>query len=447
MPISRIERKHIIIAIIIFVQTVFGVFGGVVAASTSGNDRIFPGVFISGTDVGNLTPAEAEAKLRQRVEPALDGDLIVQFKNKQWKVAYSDLEIQVKYRPAAWAAYKFGRETNPVTRVISSFKLRGKRNNFDLDITYNENRAKELFAMIAGEINRSGRDARAVWQNGRIKVTSEQTGMELDTPAALMLIKDAVKSLGGAPVFLPVKQVKPRVTARDLALIKDELAAFTTVFNLAKENRAHNIRLAAQFLDNSVVKGGEVFSFNKQVGPRMEKFGYREAPVIANNKLQPGIGGGVCQVSTTLYQALLYSGFSAKTRTPHSKPPVYVPLGQDAAVADNQIDFTFQNTNSSPIMISTEVKGNKLTVRIFGKREHYFVVKLSSENIRKIEPETITVTDPSLVRGSKKVTKGESGFRVKVYRSIIEKGIINKKELISEDYYRPTDTIVRVGIQ
>lgn len=447
MPMPRIERKHVIIAILILVQTVFGIFGGVVAASTSGNDKIFPGVFINGTDVGNLTPAEAEAKLRQRLEPVLDGALVVLYNNKRWSVAYSDLEVQVKYRRSAWSAYQFGRETNPVARVISSFKLRRKRNSMVLEITYNENRVKELLAGLAREINRPGRDARAVWQNGRITVTPEQTGMKLDTPAALKLINDSVKLLNGAPVNLPVKQATPRVTARDLASIKEELAAFTTVFNTGKQNRAHNIRLAAQFLDNSVVRAGEVFSFNKQVGPRMAKYGYKEAPVIANNKLQPGIGGGVCQVSTTLYQALLYAGFSAKERTPHSKPPVYVPLGQDAAVADNQIDFTFQNTNASPILISTEVNGNKLTVRVFGKKEHNFVVKLSSENIRRIEPAMVTVTDPSLPRGRKIVIKGESGYRVKVYRSIIENGRIVKRELLSDDYYRPTDTKVRLGIR
>ncbi|MFZ5640108.1 MAG: VanW family protein [Bacillota bacterium] len=441
----HIAKRHVIIALIIFMQTAFGIFGGVVAASTSGNNKVFPGVFINGIDVGNLTPAEAEAKLRQKLEALSETTLVLRHENKKWHLPYSDLEVKLNYRQSAWSAYELGRETNPVARVISSFKLRRHRADIDLEITFNESKADGFLTVLARELNHPGRDARVSWQNGRLVVTPEQNGMELDIPAARQQIIEAVKALTAGPVDLAVKQKIPRVMARELASIKDELASFTTTFDPGKTNRAHNIRLAAEFLNNSIVKPGEIFSFNKQVGPRMAKYGYKEAPVIANNRLQPGIGGGVCQVSTTLYQALLHAGMSAKERTPHSKPPGYVPLGQDAAVADNQIDFTFENTGQYPVLITAAVAGNKLTVRILGKKEHNYVVRLTSENIRKITPAQVTVADPSLPRGKKIFTKGDYGYRVKVFRTITENGKVVKKELLSDDYYRPTDAVVRVG--
>jgi vancomycin resistance protein YoaR len=441
----QIAKRRVIITLIIFTQTAFGIFGGVVAASTSGNNKVFPEVFIHGIDVGNLTPAEAEAKLRQRLEPLSESTLVLRHEDKKWHLPYSELEVKLNYRQAAWAAYELGREANPVARVISSFKLRRHRNDIALGITLNESKADGFLALLARELNHPGRDARVSWQNGRLEVTPEQQGMELDIPAARQQLIESVKDLTTGPVDLAVKQQIIRVTARDLAAVKDELASFTTVFDPGKTNRAHNIRLAAEFLNNSIVKPGEIFSFNKQVGPRMAKYGYKEAPVIANNRLQTGIGGGVCQVSTTLYQALLHTGMSAKERTPHSKPPGYVPLGQDAAVADNQIDFTFENTGRYPVVITAAVAGNKLTVRLLGKKEHNYVVRLTSESITKITPAQVTVTDPSLPRGKKVFTKGENGYRVKVYRTIMENGKVLKKELLSDDYYRPTDAVVRVG--
>ncbi len=441
----RIEKKHLIITCILFVQTAFGIFGGVVAASTSGSERLFPGVFINGIDVGDMTPAEAEGKLRQRMEQLIDTVLPVQYQNKKWHLSYGDLGVKVNYRQTVWAAYLLGRETNPLSRVVSSFKMRRQQTEMNLDMTYNENKINNFLAAVAKDMNRSAIDAKAVMKNGRIVVTPEQIGIEIDAAATRKLFIEAVKQLSQGPVNLVVRQTKPQVNARDLAAIKDELATFKTVFNSSQVNRAHNIRLAAQFLNNTIVKPGEVFSFNKQVGPRMEKFGYKEAPVITNNKLQPGIGGGVCQVSTTLYQTVLYAGMSAKERTPHSIPPTYVPLGQDAAVADGQIDFTFQNTGRYPVLIVATVSGNKLTVRLFGKKEHNRLVQLSSENIRRIEPVEVIINDPSMPKGSKTVIRGERGYRVKVYRTIKENGKLVKKELLSDDYYRPTDTEVRVG--
>lgn len=443
----HIEKKHVIIALIILIQTAFGIFGGVVAASTSGNDRIFPGVFVNGIDVSNLTPAQAEAKVRRQLEPLLDAALEVTYQNRRWQLAYSDLEVAMNYRRPVWAAYKAGRELNPLARAVNSLKMYRRQMNIEPEVTYNEEKANAFLAAVAKELNHEGRDARASLQNGRIVIAPEERGVEVDTAKARELINNTIKKLEHGPVNLTIKETKPRVTTRDLASVKDELASFTTTFDAGKKNRAHNIRLAAQFLNDSIVMPGEVFSFNKQVGPRMEKYGYKEAPVIANNKLQPGIGGGVCQVSTTLYQSLLYAGMSAKERTPHSKPPAYVPMGQDAAVADNQIDFTFKNTGHYPVYISAGVKGNKLTVRLFGKKEKNFTIKLSSEDIRKIEPAEFTVADRSLPQGRKIVTKGDYGYRVKVYRSFSENGKVVKKELLSDDYYRPTDKEVRVGVR
>lgn len=146
---------------------------------------------------------------------------------------------------------------------------------------------------------------------------------------------------------------------------QQEISSYTTKFKASETNRVFNIQRASNSINNKVILPGETFSFNKTTGPRSYKAGYKKASVIVNGQFIQDDGGGVCQVSTTLYNALLNSNMQIVQRHPHSLPVAYVPKGRDAAVAYDYLDLKFKNNRNVPVTIKSNVSGNTLTVKMY----------------------------------------------------------------------------------
>ncbi len=145
-----------------------------------------------------------------------------------------------------------------------------------------------------------------------------------------------------------------------------KLSSYTTKYNAGQRARTNNVSLAAKAINNYVVKPGETFSYNKVVGRRDPSRGYKEAPIFVGGAVEPGMGGGVCQVSTTLYNAVLLADLAVLERHPHSKIVAYAPAGRDATVSYGSLDFRFRNNCSHPVTIKTSMGGGSLSVSIWG---------------------------------------------------------------------------------
>lgn len=210
------------------------------------------------------------------------------------------------------------------------------------------------------------------------------------------------------------------------------LAGFSTTVKDPELNRNHNIAIAAQAIDGFVLQPGEVFSFDKVLGPRLKSEGYKEARVISGGKSVPGVAGGICQVSTTLYNAVLRAGLEIVERHPHSQPVDYVPPGFDATVSEEGgLDLRFKNQLDVPVTIGACTEGARLTVEIKAGL-------LTKRNVEVVS-EVLDVERPRLMGANSdnvKVSGGKNGLRVAVWRSIDIDGAVSR-ELISEDYYKP----------
>lgn len=145
-----------------------------------------------------------------------------------------------------------------------------------------------------------------------------------------------------------------------------KLSSYTTKYNAGQRARTNNVSLAAKTINNYVVKPGETFSYNKVVGRRDPSRGYKEAPIFVGGAVEPGMGGGVCQVSTTLYNAVLLADLTVVERHPHSKIVAYAPAGRDATVAYGSLDFKFRNNYTHPVTIKTTMGGGSLSVSVWG---------------------------------------------------------------------------------
>lgn len=185
----------------------------------------------------------------------------------------------------------------------------------------------------------------------------------LTTQRSIYVPKDI--NLASKPISRENLNVVRDLITKEKAKLPKKIGSFTTYFKPSEKNRTRNLTLAAEAINNYQVNSGKVFSFNKTVGPRTPERGYKEAIIFVNKKKVEGYGGGVCQVSTTLYNAVQNAGLSIVERHPHSLPVAYVPLGKDATVNYGTADFRFKNSNDRDITIQATVEKNKLTIEIY----------------------------------------------------------------------------------
>lgn len=216
-----------------------------------------------------------------------------------------------------------------------------------------------------------------------------------------------------------------------------EIASFSTPLRGRTQSQIHNVTLALNALDGTVIAPGEEFSFNRAVGPWTADRGYRKAPVSYSGERILDWGGGVCQASTTLYNAMLLAGIPIAERHRHYWPAPYAPPGQDAAVAHPNIDLRFRNTLDSPIRISAHVAGESVLVRL-DSRAHTRPVYVEREILAVNEP--TTVIRARLPGSSRSPVLGQPGYDVAVYRVFGEPD--GRRELVSRDSYPPQNRII-----
>lgn len=276
----------------------------------------------------------------------------------------------------------------------------------------------------------------------KLEIYPEQSGRELDL--GLLIARLGNPGLYRKTYPLPIKTVLPRVTAEQLRnKYPDTLwAEYTTVLANIPD-RTENVRIASGFLDGLYFSPGEEVSFNSTVGPRVSERGYKAAKVIVAGGFEPGLGGGVCQVSSTLYNTLLLAGLEIKERHNHSVRIAYVPLGRDATVVYGSKDLIFVNNTDSYLLLKAGVRGLELTMQLYGNGPpRYENITLQTKTIQRIPFSQVEIIDKTLPPGEKKVLeRGQDGYRTETYR-LLESGGTIKEELLSQDYYQPIDAKV-----
>jgi vancomycin resistance protein YoaR len=200
---------------------------------------------------------------------------------------------------------------------------------------------------------------------------------------------------GPSMIEVPQLEIYPKVDSELLAQIREkQIGQYTTYFNANNKNRSHNIALASKAINNHVVFPDETFSFNQIVGKRTEEKGYLRAPVIVRGELSEGIGGGICQVSSTLFNAVDRAGLKIVQRYSHSRDVPYVPPGRDATVSWYGPDFCFQNKYNQPILIRAKAEGSRMTIMIYSSHVIEYQPREVPSTLERL-PEEIT-TEPDV---------------------------------------------------
>lgn len=257
----------------------------------------------------------------------------------------------------------------------------------------------------------------------------------------------AASAASGQPIaVIPLSFYRQQaaVTMRSLVAqgIERKISVFSTTYPTNSEGRIHNICSTAESIQDLLLAPGEVFDYAKYIAATEAKFGFREAPVILNGKLVPGIGGGICQVSSTLYNAVLRAGLEIVERRNHSLPVSYVPLGQDATFASGYINFKFRNSTPYYLLIRSSADENRLTIKLFGQIPADVTYAIESKTVETLQPPVKYVLNPTLPVGkSRKLTTGKPGYIVETYRYKERNGQVIGTERISRDTYSAQPTI------
>jgi vancomycin resistance protein YoaR len=267
-------------------------------------------------------------------------------------------------------------------------------------------------------------------------------------------ILSEVTSTDSFSITLPVVYTSPEITDAELKLLlfKDSLAYFSTQFytgNVNDNNRKTNIFLASQKINGTLLNPGEIFSFNKVVGPRTSEFGYQGAKSYIGGEIVESTGGGICQVSSTLYNAVFLSNLRVLERYHHMFTVGYVPLGQDAAVAyDGNVDFRFQNTSSFPIRVVCWVsEDNKIHFELWGTDEEPNKnVEFKNVLIKEIPAPVETIHDNTLEQGvTQVIQEGMRGFMIDTYKITKVNGEVVDESKIGRNSYNPYPRKIKVG--
>jgi vancomycin resistance protein YoaR len=282
-----------------------------------------------------------------------------------------------------------------------------------------------------------------------VTIIPGQPGFEIDQEATVEEIKKVLFDNPPRETLLITKKLEPeRTTEKALAMgIKEQVSTFTTKFNPKQESRVHNIRLLSSTLDGTIVEAGETFSFNKTIGPRTAAKGYKEAPVILNGELVPGLGGGICQVGTTFFNTIFFGGYEVVERHNHSFYISHYPTGRDATVSYGGPDLKFKNDTNAAVLIKTFTTTSSLTISFYSTNQNTEVT-YSTTPFSSLKPfETKYEEEPTLAKGAQKVKdKGEDGRHVTVFRTVKRKGAtVHQDKFVSR--YTPKKQIVSVGIK
>ena len=423
---------------------VFSIFAFLI----TGGDLIQSNVSINGINVSGLTVNEAKEKIKNTIETDPNYTLNLVYENNIWRINYKDIGFLFKYEEAVDEAFAIGHHGLLFENFYEVIKSKYTETNININFEFDKNIIINKVDEISQLINKPPIDATILLSKERGFVrTDEQKGITLKKDETIQRITSEIIKMKDSSIDLPVIIKEPSIKRSDLSMMKYKLAEYSTKFNPEDVSRTSNLVIATLSATDVLVGPGEIFSLNKILGPRLEKYGYKLTQVLVNSELVPGIGGGVCQVSSTLYNAALLSNLKIVETKNHSIPSWYVPLGRDATITGNYIDLKFQNTTGYPIYIDGEVVGNLVKFEIYGYNDFPDrTIKIETEILEKTVAKEFSIEDATLLKGVEEVEKTPSnGYIVKTYRAIYENGKKLAVEPISTSVYKVVDGLKRVG--
>lgn len=415
-------------------------------------DAIYPGMTIQGMSVGGMTQEEAKAKVQEYIDKVSQETVTLQVKKKESTFALSDIGLKCTNMDVVENAYDFGKTGNVFKRVIEVRKLEKEGMDFPLTFSVDKAETRKVVKKKAKKFLAKKKDATITRKDGKFVITKQVDGVDIDFEANADKLAEVFskKDWDHKSVVFPMDYTldKAKHTKKELSAIKDVLGTFTTSYAGSASGRCANVENGASLINGTLLYPGDSFSVYSKVAPFTADNGYHLAGSYSNGQTVQTYGGGICQVSTTLYNAVLRAELNVTERSNHSMTVHYVPLSADAAISGTDKDLKFTNNLDHPVYIQGVAGGSSITFTIYGKeyRASNRKVEYVSETVSTRGPSEKVIKDNTMEEGKRVVeSSGRTGYTARLWKVVYIDGKETKRTQVNSSSYMSTPSVVRVG--
>lgn len=498
----------IIISIIIIILMVLSTGFALININ---NENIIKGISIDGIKVQNLSKEEATKLINDKIEEKINNEIKIYVDDEEQTLLLSQIELIYNTEKAVENAYKIGRQKNIFVNNFEILKSKLFGNNMDLEFSYNEELLNNVIQGIKNNIPNAVINPTYCIEDNELIITKGTEGLtinkdelkdkiiekfKLDSDANIAIstymvkpeeidieeihdevykeVQDAYYTTEPFQIYPEVKGVdfnldeakellkedkeeyiialivtEPQKTTSDIGTeaFPDRISIFQTRYDATNRTRTTNLQLAVNKINGVVLMPGETFSYNKTLGKRTAEAGYKDAAGYSGGKVVQMIGGGICQISSTLYDAVVYANLEIVERHNHAFLTSYVGAGKDATVVYGSLDFQFKNTREYPIKIVSYMQNGIATVCIYGiKEENEYDVEISTTILNYIPYEVVYENDASLTAGTEVVSQGgQRGCKSITYKILKQNGKEISRSVLSTDTYSAMNKYIKKG--
>lgn len=415
-----------------------------VTASYPEDERFSAGISIAGVDVANLTKAEALEVLQQAELYPSGYHIQLTLEDQTVTVTGKELPFDLHLQETIEEAYAYNWHCTEKERTYRAAQLSSTPKDFSLNPTLIENELETVFTELTTPFEKAAKEPTITgYKNGVFEISDPVNGHTVNIATLISEIKTLLSTKKTGVIEVPITVVQSKKTAGEVKANIQKLGSFSTI-STNSANGNHNMKLAANATNGTVLQPGEQFSFNNTTGNTTNSSnGYLPAGAISGGEFVQEYGGGICQVSTTIYGAALRSNMTIVSRYNHTYPSTYVPIGLDAAVSYGTLDLVIRNDSEYPVYIEAGMDGKTVWVTFYGYQSpDYDTIEVNgwiTENIPKPQAQYNTdnslTPNPNPMSAARLKKSGSPGYKTASSRTYYKNGVAVKTETLSSSYY------------
>ena len=409
-------------------------------------------VYIGDIDVSGMTASEAERALASYTDSLKNTVFTLTTGDKSIQVSAEDMGLEIANPEVIEEALNLGKAGNLISRYKDKKDLEREPKRFEIAFGSNEDKITTLLGVNTENLNQEAVNCGLSRENGAFTITEGADGIDVDVEGSVEAIQNYLANEwtgSNATIELSTVVTKPQGSREELSRVKDVLGSFHTDYSSSAAGRAKNVQNGAEKINGSVIYPGEQFSVYEAVSPFDAENGYELAGSYENGTTVQTYGGGICQVSTTLYNAVILSELQVDERYNHSMIVTYVQPSMDAAIAGTAKDLKFTNSTDAPIYIEGYTSGGQIYFTIYGEesRPSNRKVTFESETISKTEPGVTLQADGGHGIGYfATLTSSHTGYTARLWKVVTVDGVEESRTEFNSSRYNPSNRVLAVGV-
>lgn len=422
------------------------------AYAKTNNEHIFKGIYIESVPIGDLTKEDAQIKLDEYVKQLGEKQVTLSTDKGKIKVKMNKLGLDYSNKEVLDQAFSYGKTGNIIRRYKEVKDVEKEPVVLELEKSIDTKALNSVLKKEKAKLVQSSKNASLTRNNGKFKVLPEKNGLKLDTKTTQTQFLEFLNTKWDGKDFdfaITTVVEEPKYKTQDMEKVKNKLGTYTTNFSSSSSDRAANVTNGANLINGTIVYPGEEFSAYKVVAPFTPENGYFIGKAYANGEVIDSIGGGICQVSTTLYNTVIRSELEVTERAPHSMTVAYVPRAADAAIAGTYKDLKFKNNTKAPIYIEGISYDRNVTFTIYGEdtRPDNRTIEFRSETLATYGAgKDIEKKDPTMAEGKTIVTQSAHiGYKAELWKDVYVDGKKTDSILVNTSVYSASPRRVTVG--